>query len=299
MVSLEGSTPPLFRRGASLTVRFLLLTLLALSLLLLDLRQHHLQALRQAAHVVTDPLHRLVQWPAYMAIRATHYLEEFDAYLEHRDNLRSLELNISANTLRLDFLKRENDRLRKLLKLPPRILESGQMLKILSSTRDPFRRRITLNQKPQSPVAVGSPVIDEHGLIGQVTNVFHFSAEVRLVTDSLQMVPVQILRNGLRTLLHGQGRGLLDLRYLSQDADVLVGDLLVTSGLDGVYPPGLPVARVSRVEMQGGIASFIKVLCEPVASVDHYDHVMVLPPRSRPRRGNTQADTSPVRPPNS
>jgi rod shape-determining protein MreC len=134
-------------------------------------------------------------------------------------------------------------------------------------------------------VQPGQPVVDDRGLVGQVTRAYPWLAEVTLVTDKGQFVPVQNVRNGLRAVLSGTGSdGVLELRFIPLNADFQNGDELVTSGIDGVYPPGLPVARVTNVE-RSAEQIFARITCTPLAGVANYTHLLVvsgsrdLPPR--------------------
>ena len=158
------------------------------------------------------------------------------------------------------------------------------MAEILYDARDPSTRRIIVNRGSRDDITPGLPVIDHAGVVGQVTRVFPFTSEVTLLTDKDQAIPVQVLRSGLRSIVYGRGNsGLLDLRFVAQDADIQVGDVLVTSGLDGMYPAGLAVARVTQVEKATG--SFGRVVGQPLAGIDRNRQVLVimsnhaLPPR--------------------
>ena len=159
---------------------------------------------------------------------------------------------------------------------------------ILYDARDVFTRKIVVNRGTQDGVDRGQPVIDETGVVGQVTRVFPMTAEVTLLTDKDQAIPVQVLRNGLRTVVYGRGQsGLLDMRSLSANADIQVDDLVVTSGIDGVYPPGLSVAKVMQIESLVP-GSFGRVVCQPTAGMDRNRHLLILlvdmtyPPRPEP-----------------
>ena len=151
----------------------------------------------------------------------------------------------------------------------------GQVAEILYASRDPFSRKVILDRGTQQDVASGQVVVDELGVIGQVTRAFPLLAEVTLITDKEQAVPVQIVRNGLRSVLFGSGDGNLELRFLAVNADVRDGDALVTSGLDGIYPSGLPVATVRHVNRDSAYA-FARIQCEPVAGVERHGLALVL-----------------------
>jgi len=170
----------------------------------------------------------------------------------------------------------------------------SQMAEILYDARDPSTRRIVINRGSRDDVTPGLPVIDHAGVVGQVTRVFPFTSEVTLLTDKDQAIPVQVLRSGLRSIVYGRGHsGQLDLRFVAQDADIQVGDVLVTSGLDGMYPAGLAVARVTQVEKATG--SFGRVVGLPLAGIDRNRQVLVImsnhalparPPQETPPTGN-------------
>jgi rod shape-determining protein MreC len=197
-----------------------------------------------------------------------------------RDNeeLRHAKLTTAPNLLRLEQLEGENERLRKLLVVKEREKAKGQVVQILYTARDPFSRKVIVDKGQQSGIVAGQPAIDEAGVVGQVTRVFPFSAEISLITDKDQAVPVQIVRSGQRSVVFGLGNGQLELRYMPANADVEVGDTLVTSGLDSVYLQGFPVARVVNIERDSAY-SFARIFCAPIAGVENFGEVMILDPR--------------------
>ena len=136
-----------------------------------------------------------------------------------------------------------------------------------------------IDRGSQHGIAPGQPVVDEVGVIGQVTRVFPLTAEVLLLTDKEQAIPVEIQRNGLRAVLAGAGSGTMELRFLASNAEVQVGDTLVTSGLDGVYLPGLPVAKVVKIDRDASF-SFARIICAPLAGVERHGLALVLDTRS-------------------
>jgi rod shape-determining protein MreC len=180
--------------------------------------------------------------------------------------------------LRMQQLEAENSRLRRLLSVKERQSAGGQVARILYSARDPFSRRVVVDKGQQDKVSAGLPVVDDTGIVGQVTRVYPFMSEVALITDKDQAIPVQIVRNGLRSVVFGLGDGQLELRFMPANADVQKDDLLVTSGLDGIFLPGFPVARVVQVERDTAY-SFARILCVPVAGVENFGEVMVLAAR--------------------
>jgi rod shape-determining protein MreC len=170
----------------------------------------------------------------------------------------------------------ENGHLRRLMDAREHLPVRSMMSEILYDARDPSTRRVVLDRGAQNGVKLGLPVIDNAGVVGQVTRVFPFTSEVTLLTDKEQAIPVQVLRNGLRSVAYGRGQsGLLDLRFVAPNADIQVGDVLVTSGLDGMYPAGLAVAKVMQVESvaQG---AFGRVVCQPLAGIDRHRQLLIV-----------------------
>jgi rod shape-determining protein MreC len=137
---------------------------------------------------------------------------------------------------------------------------------------------VVIDRGSQHDVIAGQPVIDDRGLVGQLTRVFPLVSEVTLATDKEHSIPVQIVRNGLRSVSFGLGAGQMELRYMPANADVQVGDVVVTSGLDGIYLPGFPVARVDKVERDASY-SFARILCSPLAGVENHEIVLLLDPK--------------------
>jgi rod shape-determining protein MreC len=192
------------------------------------------------------------------------------------EQLRAKNLQLSQQANLAAALGAENSHLRALLQLSQRSTTQSTPAEIQYDTRDPFTQKIVIGRGSQQGVNDGSPVVNEDGVIGQVTRVFPLQSEVTLLTDKDQAVPVQIVRTGLRSVIYGTPKGdSLDLRFVPISADVLAGDELVTSGLDGVYPPGLPVAKVVRVDKQADTA-FARVICVPIAQVRGARQLLVL-----------------------
>ncbi len=276
MISPVGhQPPPFFHRGPAPFARLLFFVALSLLLLVLDLRFHTLEWGRQAVALVTYPLQRLASAPLEGHERWNNYFSSFTTLEKENAGLRRQQLATANLLLRQEHLELENQRLRALLEMKLRQPVSSQVAEIIYSARDPFARRVILDKGAQQNIATGQVVIDELGVIGQVTRVFPLLAEITLITDKDQAVPVQIIRNGLRSVLFGAGAGNLELRFLAANADVQAGDVLVTSGLDDVYLPGLPVAKVVRVDRDTSYA-FARIVCEPIPGVERHSQVLVL-----------------------
>jgi len=190
--------------------------------------------------------------------------------------LRMKQLREAPELLRLEALKQENDQLRRLLDAKQRLPRKSAFAEILYTARDPFSRKVVIDKGSQNGILAGEPVIDDIGVIGQVTRVYLLMSEVTLLSDKDQAIPVQVLRNGLRAVAYGGGEsGTLDLRFMAANADIKNDDVLVTSGIDGTYPPGLPVATVARIERDAAYA-FARITLAPTAGIDRYRQVLVL-----------------------
>ncbi len=169
---------------------------------------------------------------------------------------------------------------------------------MLYSSRDPFAQRLYVGKGVDAELHPGEAVIDADGVVGQVTRVFPSMAEVTLVTDKDHAVPVKVQRSGVRSVLYGSGAGRApELRFMAPSADIQVGDILVTSGLDGTYPPGLAVARVATLDRETG-QMFARITCTPLAGVDRSEHLLVLAKSTvTPPRPDEPAETDAVKKP--
>jgi len=278
MAGSDHAPPPFFKRGPAPLALLTFYVAISLALFVVDLRLKSLDLLRQSIALVTDPIQRIAQTPGSLVDNAAAYLRGLDNLLEENTGLKQSQLQTAPNLLRLEHLESENERLRKLLAVKEREKASGEVARIMYTARDPFSRKIIVDKGQQSGIVAGQPVIDESGVVGQVTRIFPFSSEITLITDKDQTVPVQVVRSGQRSVVFGLGRGQLELRYIPANADIKEGDLLVTSGLDGVYLPGFPVARVVSIERENSYA-FARILCAPIAAVENFGEVLILSPR--------------------
>jgi len=288
VAGIDHAPPPFFKRGPAPLALLTFYIAISVALFVVDLRAKSLDLVRQSISLIVDPVQRVAQTPGSLVDYASNYLQGIQALeVENRD-LKHAQLNTAPNLQRLAQLEAENERLRKLLSVKEREKAQGQVAQILYTARDPFSRRVIVDKGQQSGIVAGQPAIDEAGVVGQVTRVFPFSAEVTLITDKDQAVPVQIVRSGQRSVVFGLGNGQLELRYMPANADVQVGDILVTSGLDSIYLPGFPVAKVVNIERDSAY-SFARIFCAPIAGVENFGELMILAPR----------DTLPPPPPES
>ena len=273
---MEYSPPPLFKQGASARAKVVFFALIACGLLIADAHFRKLGAIRQVVGTALYPLQMVAIAPRDAAYRIGDYFSSLSALKQQNSELK---LEQSRNAQRLQqaqHLLAENTQLRKLLNTSEQLPIKAILAEILYDARDAFTRKIVLDRGTSQGVALGQPVIDDVGVVGQVTRVFPFSSEVTLLTDKDQAIPVQVVRSGLRSVAYGGGQsGLLDLRFMASNADIQAGDVLVTSGIDGVYPAGLAVAKVARIENKSTDA-FARILCKPAAGIDHNRQLLIL-----------------------
>jgi rod shape-determining protein MreC len=279
---MEYSPPPFFKRGPSLLTRFTFFSLLSVVLLVADARFNYLQLLRQGIAAAVYPLERLSSLPAALTSRIGDFFVTQSQLQRDNEQLRHKQLIDGAALQAGKSLESENQHLRQLLELRERLPREFIAAEMVYSNRDPFTRRVVLDKGFQHGVRAGQAVVDEAGVVGQVTRVFPWVSEVTLVTDREQAIPIQSVRSGLRGVTFGIGYdGTLELRFMPVNADIQNGDLLVTSGIDGTYPPGLPVAVVSNVERNAAYP-FARITCTPAASVTSFTQVLIVSTAGRP-----------------
>ena len=250
--------------------------MLSLVLLGTDARLKYLDTVRQVASVVIYPLQRIAGAPFSIAQRTSDFFTTQGSLQTENARLGQENLTHSAQLQQLASLQSENEHLRKLLGARDRLSSRTSFAEVLYAARDPFSRKIVIDKGSQNEVHAGQPVIDGQGVVGQVTRVYPWLAEVTLVTDKGHLVPVLNTRNGLRGVLGGTGNdGALELKFVPLNADFENGDQLVTSGIDGVYPPGLPVAQIVNVERNAAFL-FARIVCKPLAGVSNHRQVLVV-----------------------
>lgn len=273
---MEYSPPPLFKQGPSAIARLIFFVTLAVALLVSDARFKTLEMLREAIGTGLYPAQRAALVP-----RDTIY--DVVDFFTSSHQLRAENADLVARNLKLTLqqsqaveLEAENRHLRALLDLTQRPGINSTPAEIEYDARDPFTQKVVIDRGSSAGIQLGAPVVDEAGVLGQVTRVFPLQSEVTLISDKDQAIPVQLVRTGLRSVIYGTPRGeALDLRFVPTSADVKVGDELVTSGLDGIFPAGLPVARVAQVDRQADTA-FAHVVCVSIAPVHGPRQLLVL-----------------------
>jgi rod shape-determining protein MreC len=273
---MEYSPPPLFKQGASARAKVTVFALLAIMLLVVDSRVRSLETIRQVIGIALVPLQKAALMPRDSLYVVTDYFSSLSTLQKENAQLKRQQIVNSQLQQQGLQLFAENAQLRKLLAAAERVSIKSVLSEILYDTRDPFTRKIVLDRGANHGVASGQPVIDDIGVVGQVTRVFPFTSEVTLLTDKDHAISVQVVRSGLRSVAYGRGQsGVLDLRFMAANADIQKGDLLVTSGIDGVYPAGLSVAKVVQVEHKSSDA-FARIVCQPSAGVDRNRQLLIL-----------------------
>lgn len=275
---MDHQPPPFFKRGPAPLAQLSFYAALSLSLLFVDLRFHTLEVIRQGVSLITYPLQKIAQSPVALLNNTGSYFSEVSQLEAENLHLKHLQMESAKELLRTQQLESENIRLRRLLDIKERQKLNGRIAQILYAARDPYSRKVVIDKGINDKIIIGQPVIDDAGVVGQVTRIFPFVSEVTLITDKNQAVPVQVIRNGLRSVVFGLGTGELELRFMPINADIQEGDMLVTSGLDTVFLPGLPVARILKVERDTSY-SFARIYCESIASVENFGEVIVLDPQ--------------------
>ena len=293
--TLDRTPPPFFRQGASALSKLLVFSALSLFLMVADARFNLVGPLRAAVAASLYPLQWLVLQPVHW-LRAG--VGNFESVKSAQAELARAQLRLNQQSLRahqVEQLQQENAQLRKLLELRDQTDVATQAAQVLYDAADPYTRRVVIDKGLLHGIEAGSPVIDEAGVVGQVTRIYPSVSEVTLVTDPDQAIPVLNTRTGARAVAFGDAGvpGALELRFMAANADVREGDLLATSGVDAVYPAGLAVARVSKVERRGE-SGFARITCVPLARVDGTLHVMVLHPVSSQVPARPQAQDGPA-----
>lgn len=282
---MEYSPPPLFKQGAPARVKMMVFACISIALLLVDSRMHSLATVRQVAGTVLYPLQMAALLPRDAIYGVGDYFSTLSSLEKQVRELKRQQIASAQALQQAQFQFAENGQLRKLMDARQRLPVKSMLAEVLYDARDPNSRKIVLDRGTQQGVSLGLPVIDNLGVVGQVTRVFPFTAEVTLLTDKEQAIPVELLRTGLRSVAYGRGKsGTLELRFTAPNADIQVNDVVVTSGLDGVYPAGLAVARVTQVENSAG-GSFGGVVCQPLAGISNHTQLLILmtPPDMPPR----------------
>jgi len=293
---MEGP-PPLFNQGVSARARLAFFSFLAIALIIIDSRVKALETVRVGLGVALHPVQQALLVPGRVVDAVGDYFTSIATLQRENESLKRQQVEQAQALLQGQQLAQENDRLRKLLGARERTGNASVLGAVLYESRDRFSHKIVLHVGADEGVKPGNPVVDDVGVVGQVTRVFKSTAEVTLLTDKDQSIPIQIVRNGLRGIAFGGAEpGTLDLRFMAANADVENGDVAVTSGLDGLYPQGLPVGRVTLVE-RAAKDQFARIVMAPLAGVENHAYLLVLliEPAARPAAPAPAGDAPPPR----
>ena len=277
--SLDRSPPPFFMVGFAPLTKLIFFSALSLLLVFGDKQLQFTKPLRAGLSTLILPIQWLVLQPGEALSAMGTYFQNLD---QAQTNLKAAELKVLQQSVRsqqVEQLQIENQNLRQLMGLQSSMVVASQAAEVLFDVPDPYNQRIVIDRGQLKNVALGSPVIDAGGVVGQVTRVYPMTSEVTLLTDKDQSIPVLNSRTGARNITSGDvlaGQPMIELKFVPASADVKEGDLLTTSGIDGVYPGGLQVARISHIERRVDI-SFARIHARPLAELKGR-HVLILQP---------------------
>ena len=265
-------------------------------LMTLDHRYNQLDTLRAGLSVVVYPLQLAVEMPGTMISWFRESLATRRQLQEENDSLQTQLLMLKAQSQKLQSLEVENIRLRELLESSFEVGERVLVAELMLANLDPYKHQIVINKGELDRVYPGQPLLDAEGVMGQVVHVGPYSSTAVLITDTSHAIPVRVNRNGIRTIALGSGTiNRLELPYLSNNADVVPGDLLVTSGLGSRFPAGYPVAVVEAVQHDPG-RTFAHIVAKPTARLDRSREVLLVWPGETPVVESdvpVEADTTP------
>jgi rod shape-determining protein MreC len=278
--TLDRTPPPFFRQGPSALSKLAFFSALALFLMAADTRLKMTQPLRAGLATALLPVQQSLRVPVELMQGGRGYLQGLQAAVDGERRAQVALTAQAARAAQVDQLAAENARLRALLDLRPALQVKSQAAEVLFEAADPYSRKVVVDRGGQHGVQRGSPVINEAGVVGQVTRVYPLTSEVTLLIDRDAAIPVLNPRTQQRSAAFGGAEGgQMELRFMAGNSDVQPGDALVTSGIDGVYPPGLAVAKVARVDRRVD-SGFARIVLQPAAQADGIRHVLVLEPRA-------------------
>lgn len=271
---MHSTQPAFFKQGPKPLTRLAIFALLSLALMVGDSHYRVLGIVRQQISVALYPLQWLATAPFTLLQTGGNFLTRQADLLAENRKLNTAQLSAATQTMRLKQLETENANLRGLMGTQRSLPNPSLLGEILYNGRDPFSDKLIINRGSRENLNEGRIVVDSAGIVGQIVRVQPMTSEVRLISDRNHMVPVVVARNQIRAIVYGMGRQqALEVRNMAPNVDIQAGDMLVTSGIDGVYPAGLPVAQVSKVDRQG---VFARIVCKPVAAIDQHRFVLIL-----------------------
>lgn len=278
--TLDRTPPPFFRQGPSALTKLVFFAALALFLMVADVRLELTRPLRAVLATALLPVQRTLEVPVAFVQEGAAYLQGLKQARENEQRTLQRMAQQAERAARVEQLTQENERLRAMLELRSALSVPARAAEIVWEAPDPFTRRVVLDRGATHGIELGAPVINEQGVLGQVTRLYPLTSEVTLLADKDAAIPVLNARTQQRGVAFGGVNDALELRFMAASADVKEGDAMLTSGLDGVYPPGLAVATVTRIDRQSE-GGFARVALRPAAPTDGVRHVLVLQPMAR------------------
>ena len=272
----ENGTLRLFRRGPTAELRLLVLVLLSVALLVTDARWRVLDPARQAISVLLYPFQRFVMAPRDAVANVNNWFDAAREVRTEKEALQRQRIELAQISTHAALLAAENQQLRRLLNVAEMVSQPSVAVEVLYEPPNAFTHHLVFNKGGTSGIEPGMPVIDDGGVVGQIVRITPFTSEAALITDEKVSVPVQVLRNGLRLIAFGGGvNGNVEVRYLAPNADVVPGDTLITSGIGGLFPAGLSVARIDEI-VQDPASGFAVAMATPLSHPERYRHFLVL-----------------------
>lgn len=275
----QQSAPEFFIQGPSAIARFVFFSTLSLALIATDTQLHYLSAVRQQLERYLHPLQLMVNAPNELYHYLDHYFTSHHQLLAENKVLKNRIMKARVSVQNLKLLEIENSNLRRILNVKDQLTQESVLGEILYTSSDQFTKKVVVDRGKAHGVKIGAAVVDAKGVVGQVTRLYPQTSVVTMLTDKTVQIPVMVERNGLRAIVFGRGQNnRLEILYLPVNVDIRVGDTLTTSGIDGVYPSGMVVAKVESISTASGSA-FATILCKPVGGVDSHRHIMIVNPK--------------------
>ena len=263
-------------RAPSHLTRFVLLSALSVALMMLDHRGHHLQKIRAGLNTLAYPIQLIAATPAYVGRGIADFFTTRGTLRVDNEKLLAERQMLLAKLQQFDALEQENSRLRQMLVSAAQVADKAIAAELIEVSAEPFTRKVVVAKGSRDGAYVGQAVIDAHGIMGQVTQVAARVSRVTLITDAGHAIPVINNRSGLRALVFGTGNpDTVKVPYLTANADIKEGDLLVSSGMGGTFPPGYPVAQISKIVNDPNEA-FLSITAKPAAQLNHGKQVLLI-----------------------
>lgn len=272
----EQGTIRLFKRGPTAEFRLFIFVVLSLALLVVDSRWRVLDPAREVVSVGLYPFQRAVMMPRDAISALGNWTDAASLARTEKEALQRQRIELAQIATHAAQLSAENQQLRRLLSVADMVVQPSVAVEVLYEPPNAFTRHLVFDKGRNSGILPGMPVIDEGGVVGQIVRVTPFTSEAALLTDDKVSIPVQVLRNGLRLIAFGgYPGGKVEVRYLTNDTDIQSGDVLVTSGVGGLFPAGLSVATVDEIQRDSA-SGFSSAVATPLSHPERYRHFLVL-----------------------